>query len=308
MKSNRQTYLADSPPACQTDIRLAGRTRRQDINPNGANEPMDEDSLHNSPARSIEYDDWILREEKKYSRLLTELKKASWFLQSSPHNGDVQSGGSKCDIGEPPKKKCDVGLLVDELMSSGLEATRLTDDEVRHGCDLTMEQALHRNTKPPLLEKIECSNINNTQQSMAFQYTLSVGARNTSRFSKIDPIQKAHDTLSESDDSESKTVNRLWLEIGEPYSDFSDCDSTAATNCAGQKPSRRIGNLHPGYCWHPSGLPIPWDSVMVESVRLVMQRWRGVCSFSQTMRSSRSGENHDNVFILRPKKRNRPGE
>jgi hypothetical protein len=220
----------------------------------------------------------------------------------------VQSGSSKYDVGEPPNTQCDVGLLMDELMLSGLEATRLTDDEVRHGCGLTMEQALQRYTKPPFVEKNECSNKNDTQQSMAFQYTLSVGGRNTSRFSKIDPIQTAHDKLSESGGSESRTINRLRLEIGEPYSNFSDCDSTAAINCAGPKPSRKIGNVYPGSCWHPSGLPIPWDSVMVESVRLVMQRWRGVCSFSQTMRSNRSGENHDNVFILRPKKRNRPGE
>jgi len=308
VKTKRQTYIADSPPACQSDIGFAGRTRHQDINPAGVNELMEDDPSENYPARSIEYDDWILREEKKYSRLLTELKKASWFIQSNPHNGDVQSGGSKFDVGEPPNTQCDVGLLVDELMSTGLEATRLTDDEVRHGCDLTMEQALHRNTKPPLLEKIECSSINNTQQSMAFQYTLSVGARNTSRFPKIDQSQTAHDTLSESDGSESRTINRLRLEIGEPYSDFSDCDSTAATNCAGPKPSRRIGYVYPGSYRHPSGLPNPWDSVMVESVRLVLQRWRGVCSFSQTMRSNRSGEYHENVFVLRPKKRNRPGE
>jgi hypothetical protein len=135
-----------------------------------------------------------------------------------------------------------------------------------------------------------------------------VGGRTTSHFSKIEAIQAGRDKLSESVGSDFKTVKRLWLEIGEPYSNFSECDSTAAINSAGPKPSRRIGNLHPGSCWHHSVLPIPWDSVMVESVRLVLQRWRGVCSFSQTMRSSRSGENHDNVFILRPKKRNRPGE
>ena len=88
--------------------------------------------------------------------------------------------------------------------------------------------------------------------------------------------------------SESVNVNRLWLEVGEPYSDFSECDSTAAINSAGPKASRRIGNWYPGSGWHQSVLPIPWDSIMVESVRLVLQRWRGVCSFSQTMRSNRS--------------------
>ena len=308
MKTNRKTYRADSPPACQTDIGLAGRTRHQDVNPEGVNEPMDGDPPKNYPARTIGYDDWIQREEKKYSRLLTELKKASWFIQSSPHNGDVQSGSVKFDVGEPPNEECDVGLMVDEQVSSELEATRLTDDEVLHGCDLTMEQALLGNTKPPSFEKDECSNKNDTQQSIAFQYTLSVRRRTPSRSSMMEAIRAAHNTLSESGGSESITINRLWLEVGEPYSNFSECDSTAAIHSAGPKPSRRIENVHPGSCWHHSVLPNPWDSVMVESVRLVLQRWRGVCSFSQTMRSSRSGEDHDNVFILCPKKRSRPGE
>jgi len=308
VKSNRQTYIADSPPACQPDIGLAGRTRHQDVTPEGVNEPIDDDPSKNYPARTIGYDDWIQREEKKYSRLLTELKKARWFIQSSTHKGDAQPGSLNFDVGEPPDAESDVGLMVDELVSSELEATRLTDDELRHGCDLTMEQALHRTTKPLVLEKNECSNINNTQQSMAFQYTLSVGGRTTSHFSKREAIQAARNTTSESGVSESITIKRLWLEVGEPYSTFSECDSTAAINSAGPNPSRRIGNLHPGSCWHHSVLPIPWDSVMVESVRLVLQRWRGVCSFSQTMRSSRSGEDHDNVFILCPKKRSRPGE
>ena len=108
---------------------------------------MNDNPPHNDHARSIEYDDWILREEKKYSRLLTELKKASWFIQSSPHKGDAQKGGLKFVAGKPPGAECDVSLMQDELLSSELEATRLTDDEVRHGCDLTMEQALLRNTE-----------------------------------------------------------------------------------------------------------------------------------------------------------------
>jgi hypothetical protein len=35
--------------------------------------------------------------------------------------------------------ECDVGRMLDELVSSELETTRLADDEVRHDCCLTME-------------------------------------------------------------------------------------------------------------------------------------------------------------------------
>jgi hypothetical protein len=266
---------------------------------------MGKDSPHNHPARSIEYDDWIQREEKKYSRLLTELKKASWFIQSSPHTGDAQSGSVN---GEPLVAECDVRLMQGEHLSSELEATRLTDEEVRHGCGFTMEQVLLGQRKPPAVEKDECSNKNGTQHSMAFQYTLSVRGRHSSRSFMKESIQPARNTLSESRGSESIKVNRLWLEAGETYTNFSAYDSTAAIHSAGSEASRRIGNFHPGTCWHDSVMSIPWDSVMAESVRLVMQRWRGVCSFSQTMRSNGSGEKHNNVFILCPKKRSRPGE
>ena len=119
----------------------------------------------------------------------------------------------------------------------------------------------------------------------------------------IDAIETMHSNLSKSLDE-----NRLWLEVGEAYPNFSEYDSTAATNSARPKASRRIGNLSPRPHWHLSVLPVPWDSVMIESVRLVSQRWRGVCSFSQTMRNDQSAEKYQNVYPLCTKKRNRPGD
>ena len=102
------------------------------------------------------------------------------------------------------------------------------------------------------------------------------------------PFGKFSTGFSESDVGKFKNVDRLWLDVCRLHSNFSECDSTAAINSAGPETSRRIGN------WRQSVLPIPlsavfltdWNSVMVESVRLVLQRWRGVCSFSQTMRST----------------------
>jgi hypothetical protein len=279
---------------------------------------MNSDPPKDHPARLVEYNDWVHHEDRKYSRLLMELKKASWFtrndstcgglIQSSPPKGDASSGFVQFDVGEPPDVECDVGRMLDELVSSELETTRLTDDEVRHGCELTMEQALLRNYKPPLLDIDRCLERTSTQQSIAFQYTVSIRGLNVSRSTMIEAIQAARSKLPESSGNESINVNRLWLEVGETYSNFSECDSTAAINSAGPEASRRTENWHPGSRWHQSVLPITWDSVMVESVRLVLQRWRGVCSFSQTMRSNQSEEKHQNVFALCPKKRSRPGE
>ena len=348
MKTDRHTYIADRPPippngipksgTYQADVGLAGKVVRR----------VNSDSPKKHPTRLIWYNDRMRQEEKKYSQLLTELKKANWFtrhvshldgfIQSSLYEGKAPSGFVQFDVGEPPNAECDIGLMMDDSMSSlktfrrsigfsdepseghkvELEATMLTDDEIRHGCGLTMEQVLLRHRKPLTLEKDECSYKNSTQQLIAFQYTLSVRGRNASRSPMIEEIQAGYNKLSDSGGSESIKANRLWLEVGEPYSNFSECDSTAAIDSAGPDASRRIENWHPGSRWQLASLPfrrsgqsiwpIPWGSVMVESVRLVLQRWRGVCSFSQTMRSDQGEEKYKNVYPLCPKKQSRPGE
>ena len=142
MKSDRQTYIADRPPACQRDIGLAGRAGPQEVH-----EPMGSGPPKNRSARLIEYNDLMRHEERRYSRLLTELKKARWFIQSSPPLGKLTAGFSESDVGEfirrlfggPPGAECDVGRMLGELVSSELETTRLTDSEVRNDSCLTME-------------------------------------------------------------------------------------------------------------------------------------------------------------------------
>jgi hypothetical protein len=49
------------------------------------------------------------------------------------------TGFSESDVGRPPGVECDVGRTLDELVSSKLETTRLTDDEVCDGSCLAME-------------------------------------------------------------------------------------------------------------------------------------------------------------------------
>ena len=47
---------------------------------------------------------------------------------------------------------------------------------------------------------------------------------------------------------------------------------------------------------------LPWESVMIESVGLVLQRWRGVCSFSLSTLCSRSKDDIDVTYHLSSEK------
>jgi hypothetical protein len=221
-------------------------------------------------------------------------------LCGDPPLGKPPTGFSESDVGEKPGVECDVGQTLDGLVSAELETTLLTDDEVRNDCGLTMEQAVLRNNKPPSLDIDRCLERTSTQQSIVFQYTVSIGGRNISRSPMIEAIQAARSTLPESSGSELLNVNKLWLEVGKTYSNFSECDFTAAINSAGPKASQRIGN------WHQFVLPIPlsvnnwaeWDSVMVESVRLILQRWSRVNSFSSTICCTCEKSEHEIVHFL----------
>jgi hypothetical protein len=54
---------------------------------------------------------------------MTGIQKRIW----SPPLGKPPTGFSELDIGEPPGVECDVGRTLDELVSSELETTRVTD-------------------------------------------------------------------------------------------------------------------------------------------------------------------------------------
>jgi hypothetical protein len=111
-------------------------------------------------ARLIEYDDWMQQEEKRYSRLLAELNNARWLAQSHLNSNDAPD--------------CGIDRIMNEGISSEMETTRLTDDEIRHGCGLTMEEALLRNKKPSEKNANGCLNRTITQCSISFQRTLSL--------------------------------------------------------------------------------------------------------------------------------------
>ena len=62
----------------------------------------------------------------------------SCLAGSSPPLGKPTTGFSEPNVGRPPSEECDVGRMMDELVSPELETTWLTNDEVRDGWCLTI--------------------------------------------------------------------------------------------------------------------------------------------------------------------------
>jgi hypothetical protein len=186
------------------------------------------------------------QEVKKYSRLLTELNKTRWLAQSGLYKGSEQSGFTKHAIDQ----------TMDEDLSSDLEVTRLTGDEILYGGGLTMEQVLLKKKKPSALHVDGRLDRTSTQHSMVFHCTLSSQERNNARSARIEMIQAASRDALEYSGRES----------------------------------------------------LPWESVMVESVGLVLQRWRGVCSFSLSALCSWNKDDIDVTYHLSSEKQSRTGE
>jgi hypothetical protein len=74
----------------------------------------------------------ILRLEKMGLRMTESL----W---GDPPLGKPSTGFSESDVGKPPDVECNAGRMLDELVSSELETTRLANDEIRNGCCLAMD-------------------------------------------------------------------------------------------------------------------------------------------------------------------------
>jgi hypothetical protein len=237
------------------------------------------------------------------------------YWQKGSSRGKPPTGFIEPDVGKLPDVECDVGRMMNDEWGimpfrsayardrmergfpsdvveisfrskyrNGLKA-RGNDrwlEEIRHRSRFTMERMLHRYKMPPALEKDECSNINSTQHSIAFYDTRVHLERIVTRSPILVAIQMARSKLSESDGSQGNT---LWLETGETHLNFLECGYPAAIRSAGPDASRRIQNWFSESRWRRFVWSIPRDSLSVKTVRLGLQRWRGVCSFSQTMRS-----------------------
>jgi hypothetical protein len=148
-------------------------------------------------------------------------------------------------------------------------------------CRSTMEKEIYQRIRPP-------SDIGwvwaktRTQQNFAFECTVSTHESNV--------VMNSH---------------RPWLTIGGSYWKHWQCDTTAERDQAGPIVNRGNEFWPPGIYWRDVGWLDSWDAVLVESVRRVLQRWRGVCSFSLTMRSTASDEESHLMVGRRSKKRRR---
>ena len=76
-------------------------------------------------AQLIEYDFRMRRETQKYSKLISELNRTNWFNRHVAKHG-----------GFDWSDKCDVNTLTE------LEETRLTEEEILHGDDITLDQVI----------------------------------------------------------------------------------------------------------------------------------------------------------------------
>jgi hypothetical protein len=119
----------------------------------------------------IEYDVRMRQEEKKYSRLLAELTQTRWMHLSDMQGSDKHNLLAVYHDDAQTKDKC---------QPSELDVTRLTGEEILHGCGLTMEQVVHEHQKSPLLLPDGIIEGTSTQDSISFQYTLSLQHRNIS--------------------------------------------------------------------------------------------------------------------------------
>ena len=283
MKSDKQTYKAKSPPAYQADVGLVGQ----------AQEPRRKNPGETSHSQSIEYDDRIRQEKKRYSRLLTELRKAQEFAYLSV----VLDGFSQFDVGEPPGTECDVGRIIDEATLSDMETTRLTDAQIRHDCELTMEQMLSKRNKPPDWDVGKHLQMSGERYREVCKSINSPPERDVSISWMKGQIHNADIMALGSDDMKQDNLYELRLEVDEAYSDIwlrigSSCDPPwryalecvlfTVVDSTGPPFSRMYGNWGYSYGWPHYIWPIPWDSIVVESVRLILQRWSRVYSFSLT--------------------------
>ncbi len=197
---------------------------------------------------------------------------------SSPPCGKHPPGFSESDVGRLPDLECDIGPVMDTSLAIELETIRLKDDVIRDSCYFTMEESMQI-WKKPSSNVMWCREKTWTQQEITFECTVSTQGSVVSIHSQ-----------------------GLRFLIGGAYWQSQAYDSTAARDLAGPILNRRIEYWTPGFHWRDVGWQDTWDSVMVESVRLVLRRWRGVCSFSQTRRSNRSDEDrHRIVDNLRSK-------
>jgi hypothetical protein len=255
------------------------------------------------------------QEEKKYSRLLMELNKSCSFAQSGLYQGSERSDFAKYSVDQ----------TMDENLSSDLEVTRLTGDEILYGGGLTMEQVLLKRNKPPDWDVGKHSQKSGNQYREARRSIESPPERDVSISWITGQIRNADVEAFGNDEMKEEDLNRLQHEVGEshsiklqssgsasdpPWQDARECDSTAVDDSTGPPSGWRYRYWCHDLGWQNSNLSIPLstglppdclaeqDSDVVESVRLNLQRWSRVYSFSSTTCCTWKIGEHEIVYRL----------
>ena len=219
------------------------------------------------------------------------------------------TGFSESDVGKSPGVECDVSRFTDDATLYDTETTKFTNTVIHHSCKLDMEQVLPEQSRLPDWDIGKYSQTVGNRYREAYRSVQVPQVRNVSLSWMTGQIHNANEAAFGNEEMKQKELDRLQLEVGESYSNkllssrsstdppwhhLMESDSSAADDFAGPPLSWRFRYWYNDHCWQNDVLPMPlsvrclaeWESVMVESVRLVLQRWRGVCSFSQTMRST----------------------
>ncbi|MCX6120711.1 MAG: hypothetical protein NTX44_03735 [Ignavibacteriales bacterium] len=167
-----------------------------------------------------------------------------------------------------------------------------------------MEEVLSERNKPPDRDTGKYSQKADNRYREARRSIESPPERDVSISWVNGQIQNTYTKVFGYRDMKQKIFNRLQLEVGESYSNelFTGlsfdppwqhalgCDSTTVSDLAGPLSGWRFRDWHQGSGWQNYILPIhlsavflaDWNSIMVESVRLILQRWSRVYSFSST--------------------------
>jgi len=103
--------------------------------------PRNHVSCEDRRVRLVEYDSRMRQEAQRYSRLLSELNGTYCFTHLVTEHGGFD--WTKKAEHDSQENYADYQIN-DEGLSSDLEATRLTEDEILYGGDLTLDQVISR--------------------------------------------------------------------------------------------------------------------------------------------------------------------
>ena len=230
-------------------------------------------------------------------------------MELLPPPGKPPTGFSESDVGISPGIECDVGRITDEATSYDIGAAGFTDAKICHGCKLDMER-----NRPPDWDIGKYSQMAGHRYGKAYRSVQSPQVRDVSISWLRGQIHNAKEETFGNDEVKQKDLDRLQFDVGElcsnkllrsrsstdpPWQYLMECDATAVNDFTGPPLNRRDKCWYFDQGWQNYFLPMPisascppsfgrscltmWESIVVKSVRLILQRWSRVNSFSSTI-------------------------